>query len=205
MKSIRFKFIILISILFIHVNIAKASNYFLIPEPVSVKNSEGNFELSDKTIIFYSTETSKMDAELFNEYLFQYYGFKTKIEVVSSFKKGNCIWLEPEVNKTLAAEGYSLNISPEEIRIQGDASGIFYALQTIKQLLPLTKQNKINIPCYKITDYPRYAWRGMHLDVSRHFFPTAFIKKYIDFLALYKMNTFHWHLTDDQCWRIEIK
>lgn len=184
---------------------AKAINYFLIPEPYSIKNSPGNFELSDKTIIFYSTESSKTDAQIFNEYLMQYYGFKAKIEPVSSFKKGNCIWLEPDMNKTLPAEGYTLNVATDEIKITGDASGIFYALQTIKQLLPLEKKNKLLIPCYKITDYPRYGWRGMHLDVCRHFFPKEFVKKYIDYLSLYKMNTFHWHLTDDQGWRIEIK
>jgi hexosaminidase len=202
LNLIKFAVTFLIIISFIT---ARAFNYYLIPEPFSQKQAPGNFELSEKTVIYCGTETSKRDAEIFNEYMMQYYGFKLKIEPVSSFKKGNCIWLEPDVTKSLPPEGYSLAIGAEEIRIQGDASGIFYALQTIKQLLPITKQKKLELPLYKITDHPRYSWRGMHLDVSRHFFPKEFIKKYIDFLAMYKMNTFHWHLTDDQGWRIEIK
>ena len=204
MKPIRFNLIAMYLLLLTSI-VAKSSTSFLIPEPVLKKQLPGSFELSDKTIIFYSTESSKSDAEIFNDYLMQYYGFKVKIEPVSSLKKGNCIWLEADNNKTLPVEGYSLDINTDEIKIMGDASGVFYALQTIKQLLPPIRQNKLNIPCYTINDYPRYSWRGMHLDVSRHFFPTTFIKKYIDFLALYKMNTFHWHLTDDQGWRIEIK
>jgi hexosaminidase len=82
---------------------------------------------------------------------------------------------------------------------------LFYAFQTLIQLLPTTFSKEVKIPCCTIKDYPRFAYRGMHLDVSRHFFPVSFIKKYIDYLALHKFNTFHWHLTDDQGWRIEIK
>jgi len=204
MKPSSIKILFLV-VLFICFKNSDSQNYYLIPEPISQKQAPGYFELNGKTTVFYSSASSKKDAEIFNEYLMQYYGFKLKIEPVSSFKKGNCIWLEPDVTKSLPVEGYSLNISSEEIRIQGDASGIFYALQTIKQLLPASHQNKLLLPMLKITDYPRFSWRGMHLDVSRHFFPKEFIKKYIDFLALYKMNTFHWHLTDDQGWRIEIK
>jgi hexosaminidase len=104
-------------------------------------------------------------------------------------------------------EAYHLRVNPDEILINAeDSQGLFYGLQTLRQLFP----ENINpladtIPALTITDTPQFAWRGLHLDVSRHFFDVTFIKKYIDLLAKHKMNTFHWHLVDDQGWRIEIK
>lgn len=104
-------------------------------------------------------------------------------------------------------EAYSINISPEKIKIEyADYPGLIHALMSFKQL-PFKKSffGKIKYNCTDINDYPRFAYRGMHLDVCRHFFPASFIKKYIKMLAFYKYNTFHWHLTEDQGWRIEIK
>ena len=106
---------------------------------------------------------------------------------------------------------YHLTIEKNRICLESRSNvGIFYGLQTTIQLLPVSSSensgvSRLLIPCLEIKDYPRYKWRGMHLDCSRHFFSTSFIRKYIDFLASYKMNVFHWHLTDDQGWRIEIK
>ncbi|HEX2684039.1 MAG TPA: beta-N-acetylhexosaminidase, partial [Ferruginibacter sp.] len=100
---------------------------------------------------------------------------------------------------------YELEIKDNRIYITGNATGSFYAFQTLKQIVSLNEKKQIIIPNCIIKDYPRFPYRGMHLDVSRHFFPVSFIKKYIDYLAAYKYNTFHWHLTDDQGWRIEIK
>src|SRR5260221_9640337 len=77
-------------------------------------------------------------------------------------------------------------------------------MQTLIQLLPVNN-DKLQVPFVSVTDYPRFSYRGMHLDAGRHFFPVSFVKKYIDYLALHKMNYFHWHLTEDQGWRIEIK
>ncbi len=102
-------------------------------------------------------------------------------------------------------EAYKLHISTNSIQIRGLEAGIFYGFQTLLQLLPPQISEKVPVQNMVINDYPRFQWRGMHLDVSRHFFPKEFIFKYIDYLAMYKMNTFHWHLTDDQGWRIEIK
>ena len=110
-------------------------------------------------------------------------------------------------------EEYRLSVSPKTIRIEANAAnGFFYALQTLYQLLPAeiygNKQVKgINwlSPSVRITDFPRFGYRGLHLDVGRHFFPVEFIKKYINAMAIHKFNTFHWHLTEDQGWRIEIK
>lgn len=103
-------------------------------------------------------------------------------------------------------EAYDLRIQSEAVLIQAKhPSGIFRGLSTFIQLYAHEEQSEGRIPALSIQDYPKFSWRGMHLDVSRHFFDVAFIKKYIDLLALYKMNVFHWHLTDDQGWRIEIK
>ncbi len=108
-----------------------------------------------------------------------------------------------------AAENYRIITPGKEMIITGNNRTIFYGIQTLLQLIPAdqyyTTKNKISIPYVSITDQPRFSYRGMHLDVCRHFFPVSFVKKYIDYLAAYKFNTFHWHLTDDQGWRIEIK
>lgn len=109
-------------------------------------------------------------------------------------------------------EGYQLTVSPKQIEIRAKTDrGAFYAVQTLRQLLPVSLENhsypknSIDIPCVIVHDAPQFQHRGMHLDVGRHFFSVEFIKKYIDALAMLKMNTFHWHLTEDQGWRIEIK
>src|SRR6185503_10064062 len=110
-------------------------------------------------------------------------------------------------------EGYRLDASPSQVAIRAyRAAGAFYGLQTLRQLFPpaIFRQAQTagvmwSIPAIAIEDSPRFAWRGVHLDVARHFMPKEFVKKYIDLLALHKMNRFHWHLTDDQGWRIEIK
>jgi len=117
--------------------------------------------------------------------------------------------LDPDID---APEGYTLSVSYDAIVISGKtAAGVFYGIQSLRQLLPSvieatnTTIDELTIPAVAIQDNPQYAYRGMHLDVGRHFFPIADIKKYIDAIALHKMNTFHWHLTEDQGWRIEIK
>jgi hexosaminidase len=128
---------------------------------------------------------------------------------------GHCIFLEiSKLESSDHPEAYTLTTSKKGIVIRGNsARGVFYGIQTLFQLLPpevygsngLVKNRAIKIPQVSVQDEPRYAWRGMHLDVGRHFFPVEFIKKYIDVLAMHKMNVFHWHLTEDQGWRIEIK
>jgi hexosaminidase len=104
-----------------------------------------------------------------------------------------------------AGSFYSIDVEPDLIRINGNERGQFYAIQTLLQLLPDTLKIDAKVPVMQIRDLPRFPYRGMHLDVARHFQPVEFVKKYIDLLAQYKFNTFHWHLTDDQGWRIEIK
>jgi hexosaminidase len=102
-------------------------------------------------------------------------------------------------------ESYHLDIKPRQVRLAASTpTGLFYGVQTLRQLLFQARESR-RLPCLSLVDQPRFPWRGMHLDVSRHFFPASFIKRYLDVLALHKLNVFHWHLTDDHGWRIEIK
>jgi hexosaminidase len=133
----------------------------------------------------------------------------------SGVNPGGCIYLEQsKLESSANPDAYILVTSKKGITIRGNtARGVFYGIQTLLQLLPpdvygsagLVKNSGIKIPQVNIQDEPRYGWRGMHLDVGRHLFSVEFIKKYIDMLAMHKMNVFHWHLTEDQGWRIEIK
>jgi hexosaminidase len=118
----------------------------------------------------------------------------------------NAIYLGVQKNNTTAVGAYTVQVGKESVSIKGDdETGVFYGMQTLLQLLPVQASQQLNIPLVQIKDAPRYQYRGMMLDVGRHFFPVDFVKKYIDYLALHKMNYFHWHLTEDQGWRIEIK
>jgi len=150
-------------------------------------------------------------------------GFEVSANFLESFiKNGSSIALNKDISSKKisffkdsnieSSEGYKLQISPDKIEIKARTDrGAFYAVQSLRQLLPAAFENgtfekkEVAIQCVTIEDAPRFQYRGMHLDVGRHMFSVAFIKKYIDALAMLKMNTFHWHLTEDQGWRIEIK
>ena len=120
----------------------------------------------------------------------------------STWNGVNAIVLRRDTAAGIPAEGYRIDISARRAQLSaGDAAGLFYGLQTLLQLA----DERGNLPCVSIEDHPRYRYRGLHLDVCRHFFPVRFIKHYLDWMASCKLNTFHWHLTDDQGWRIEIK
>ena len=141
------------------------------------------------------------DANLFVGILNERYGLK--LRVYDEATKINFIRLKLDTSPK--PDAYSLTVTPHNVEISGGENGVFYALQSLLQLVKADSTGKLIIPCVKIDDESRFQWRGMHLDVSRHFFSKEFVKKYIDYLVTYKMNTFHWHLTDDQGWRIEIK
>ncbi len=178
----------------------------IIPQPVEIQHNDGSFELKNNTIIYFSEETKKT-AEFLTDEL-KKYNKNVELSLISgSAVADNSIILKIDNKLCTKIEGYKLNISNKQIEIVGaDANGVFYGFQTLKQLLPVDySSGKIVLPIVQVADYPRFEWRGMHLDVCRHFMPTEFIKKYIDYLASMKMNRFHWHLTEDQGWRIEIK
>jgi hexosaminidase len=183
----------------------------IIPQPVNMRTMNGSFPITKKTIIIAKDAEDKKTAALFNEYLQQVYRFKLEVNKPAT---KNYIRLSTLkfIKAPEHAEGYSLNVNKDGATISGNSyAGTFYGMQTLIQLLPVEnakgkiQNSKLNIPLVAIEDYPRLDYRGMHLDVGRHFFPISFVKKYIDYLALHKMNYFHWHLTEDQGWRIEIK
>lgn len=180
------------------------ANMGIIPAPVSVKKTTGTFVL-DKTVALISNETANAkSADLLNAFIVNKGGFALReAKTLASGQKA--IILTSAGADKLPAEGYTIQISANQIKVVGKDAGLFYAVQSLMQLMPEKNNDKITIQAAEINDYPRFKYRGMHLDVSRHFFPLSFVKKYIDVLATYKINTFHWHLTDDQGWRIEIK
>lgn len=176
----------------------------IVPKPVSLKVNDGTFAITPETkIVFTQNELSK-SADFLNSYLQKFYGFK--LNSAKTATSSNVILLSNNNKKKKIAGAYHLNVTGKQVNITGDdAQGVFYGIQSLIQLLPTTKAETLQIQQVSIVDSPRFAYRGLHLDVGRHFFPVYFIKEYIDFIALHKMNTFHWHLTEDQGWRIEIK
>ncbi|RKR83656.1 hexosaminidase [Mucilaginibacter gracilis] len=178
-------------------------NLNIIPAPVSLKKSTGTFSLSMETVIQTDTPSNKSIIFLAS-YLTANWGYH-KIGAIDNSATNNVIKLVSAGAESLPPGGYHLSITPNGITIIGKGAGLFYGIQTLIQLMPVEKAAFAKLPCVEIDDYPRFAYRGMHLDVSRHFFSIAFVKKYIDLMASYKLNNFHWHLTDDQGWRIEIK
>ncbi|MGE5106337.1 MAG: family 20 glycosylhydrolase [Sphingobacteriales bacterium] len=184
--------------------IAKSQQLLIIPQPVETAVQKGKFILSPATVIVMSDELQEPSVDFLNSYLKTYYSFSLK---TAKQAKANFIKLGVKVFiRQPDKDGYDMTVAPKSIDISGDTyNGTFYAIQSLIQLLPLQKTKILNVPCCTITDYPRFKYRGLHLDESRHFFGIDYVKKYIDYIALHKMNYFHWHLTDDQGWRIEIK
>ncbi len=185
------------------------NNYQIIPKPDSLSFYNGRFMVNSHTKIIGSKELQE-EGNYLAGILQNATGEDILFEQGSKTDKGTILL---QLNDSIKNdEGYTLQVNFDKIIIAGKSTqGVFYGIQTLRQLMPATiekgnmKLSNLFIPAVKIFDSPRYVYRGMHLDVSRHFFPTEFIIKYIDLLALHKMNTFHWHLTDDQGWRIEIQ
>jgi len=185
----------------------------IIPNPVEYTINKGTFEINAQTRILLQAEdeASQEVAQFLSEWMSESLGYPLIID--SEQDKKNVIVLSTSANPDIGEEGYFLQVSEDKIQLEAlDSRGLFYGIQTIFQLLPVEvfsptniKNVKWEIPCCEVKDKPRFSWRGMHLDVSRHFFPLEFIKKYIDLIAMHKMNVFHWHLTDDNGWRLEIK
>lgn len=200
-------FIAAIVVLCINLCFAQNSNVELgiIPAPKSIKINEGKFVISRESGIIYDAPEDLAIANLFHDYLKDVYFLD--VPVAKNFIKApaGVINFSSTGFNNNNPESYNLTISADQINITGKGAGLFYGLQTLMQLCPLVKEATVKVQCAEIVDEPRYKYRGLHLDVGRHMFPMSFIKKYIDLIAQYKLNTFHWHLTEDQGWRIEIK
>lgn len=209
------KCIILFCFLFPVSNAGNAQDSInIIPHPVEVKIKTGSFQVNVKTTVLTDTGDDQLlkMAQEFTSRVFSATGFLLKIK--SGFHlRNNSILFAKDTLSQIMHEGYRLKINDKGVTISAfDHAGLFYGKQTLYQLFPpgilSDKQNlqlPLAVPYCEIIDFPRYPFRGMHLDVCRHFFEIDFIKKYLDLLALHKMNRFHWHLTEDQGWRIEIK
>ncbi|MFP4844205.1 beta-N-acetylhexosaminidase [Winogradskyella sp. PE311] len=182
-------------------NIKQINPSLIIPKPDFINESDAFFVLNSKTGITFSN-----DFKVSGQFL------KNFIEDGSLIKLKTSNEIEFIKTDLISKEGYHLDINEKTIKIKASTDqGAFYAVQSLRQLLPSTFENnsfnsdETSIRTVSIKDQPQYRYRGMHLDVGRHMFSVDFIKKYIDALAMLKMNTFHWHLTEDQGWRIEIK
>lgn len=182
----------------------------IIPQPIEIQQSAGSFMFTKTTTIGFNGKDSRKAAEMFADKL----NIAAGISLKAREDKGAEVQFN--INKVpvekIGKEGYTLVSAPAGVVISAnEAAGLFYGMQTLFQLLPKEIESKTavnipwTIPAVKITDYPRFGWRGIMLDVSRNFFSKEEVKKYIDEIAQFKFNTFHWHLTDDNGWRIEIK
>lgn len=184
----------------------------IIPKPLFIEYGDGSFNINAYTVITTESCLAGFPAEYLNTVIYN----ATGNQLVFMQMAGNSIGenvIEYAIDRSFAAESYSLDIKSTGVKIvAGDKSGFFYATQTLLQLMPPAvfstsslAISEMSLPCVFINDKPAYSWRGAMIDVARHFFPVSFIKKFIDLLALHKLNTLHLHLTDDQGWRIEIK
>ena len=185
----------------------------IVPLPQKCVEKKGHFTITDKTMIYLTEETEEMlnAVSVINDLLKRSAGYQ--LNITSKPQKSNVI--DCRINKNIIEdEAYKLFVSKSSIKIEAkNPIGIFYALQSVRQLLPasiesssvISEKIKWEVPCVEIEDAPAFSYRGLMLDVSRHFKSKEFVKRYIDLLSFHKLNTFHWHLTDDQGWRIEIK
>jgi len=215
--------VILVAFLYIFTSCTDQNNVSknqisIIPKPVNVETGSGSFTIQPNIKIFVDTNNKKAKdvAKYLAEKIKTATGYDLVIENFTSKTSidGAILITENNENAKRDDEGYTLNVDTNSVIIKASKpAGLFYGVQSLLQLLPpeiyaSTKSKKNiswSIPVVSISDKPRFVWRGMHLDVARHFFSKESVKRYIDMLAMYKMNIFHWHLVDDQGWRIEIK
>lgn len=201
LKSIVLSFLTLLIVLPLTAQRAnQASEIDIVPRPVQLTATKGSLDLKKRALEIQSFNADTAIVSLLNDFL------KSKDAETGKTPRTKGFPISLIINDTLTipgSEGYTLSVSKKGISIVSNTqAGLFYGIQTFIQLTPITGTK---IPFVEITDYPRFAYRGLHLDVCRHIFPIEFVKKYIDLMAKHKFNRFHWHLTDDQGWRIEIK
>lgn len=208
------RFFLAWSLLFLTVAFSYAQELSIIPEPVSLVKTTGTFTLKPETKIIYDKGNVDLRAigEKLSDQVEELTGFQLVVTEGGQKDAAQNIYLS--LNKkpdTLGDEGYSLVVTEQGVQAKANKeAGVFYAAQTIYQLLPVDRAEdetlaSVTIPAVEILDQPRFGWRGLMLDVGRYFYSVDFIKEYIDNIAMHKMNTFHWHLTEDHGWRIEIK
>jgi hexosaminidase len=201
--QLRFLIFAAIFAVFVDSVIAQPAELAIIPRPLSIEYGQQQLELSREAVIVAGNESARIAAEALNERLAAAYGFRLKVSGKSRHRPA--IFIDAKASSSNAPEGYRLQIDGNGIHLSGNGAGIFYGVQTLLQIMPEQFGDAVKLPFASIVDWPRFKYRGMHLDTARHFMPVEFVKKYIDLMAQFKFNYFHWHLTDDQGWRIEIK
>ena len=185
------------------------TEFSIIPTPTKLEIKEGVFEINSNTKILNPSFQNF-------DYVLDFVNTKLKksndFQINTTNKESEAdIIIKKSNNEEIGNEGYKLIITSSKINIEANTSkAVFYAFQTLFSMLPeeIEKSNSkpsLKLQAISIVDIPQFKYRGMHLDVCRHYMPLSFIKKFIDYIARYKMNTFHWHLSEDQGWRIEIK
>lgn len=185
----------------------------IIPMPQKCVEKKGIFIINKETTIYLSdnNEETRNAVTLWNELMATAAGFQLEVSSIPRSSNVICCYINSSLPNE---EAYNLTVSTSSIRIEAkSAKGIFYAFQTLRQLMPsaieqdtqVANDFEWKVPCVAIEDAPSFAYRGLMLDVCRHFMPKEMVKRYIDLMSFHKLNTFHWHLTDDQGWRIEIK
>lgn len=197
------------SALFFLISCFAQAQHAIIPNPVSYIAEKGNFVVTPTTKVVLKNSNS----ELFQVADLFFSSFVIKgLKVVQSKPNANSKNIEISLNsiadESIGKEGYSLKVRQNKVELKANnVIGVFYALQSLDQLFDFNAKSNGNVvlPACTITDFPRFGWRGLMLDVSRHFFSTSDVKKYIDWMSKYKFNVLHWHLSDDNGWRIEIK
>jgi hexosaminidase len=203
LKTVHFKKIGSLIFLSLFTASTMAQTLAIIPKPSEMNLSNGSYELSSETSLAFDQSNKELAhiAGLFADHLSKYY----HLDLAETGTKGSIsLKLVPSLN--LGDEAYLLKVNQDGVLITASGpKGVFYGVQTLKQMLPVANSGKLLVPFAEIKDQPRFGWRGLMLDVGRHFFPVSYIKEFLDNMAMYKLNTFHWHLVEDQGWRIEIK
>ena len=183
----------------------KEANYQIIPMPLDIQLAEqGKFVLTEGTSVIYPENNEKMQNNA--NFLAEYVKEKTGITLAPTTEaKGKGIILKVEENQE-KPEGYTLKVTTDNVTICGGSeAGVFYGIQTLRKSLPVVQGEKVALPAVEINDEPRFDYRGGMLDVARHYIELDSVKRFIDMLAMHNINRFHWHLSEDQGWRIEIK
>lgn len=176
----------------------------IVPQPALVKRLGGTFELTRTTTVVATDEAGVRNADSLNKYLAETIGFSLNVAASGSGTSDISFVTTPDDGAGKVSEGYELTVAPGKVEIKGSEIGQFYGIQSLIQMMPVEPAESIQIPAASISDSPRFKYRGIHLDEARHFMGVEFVEKYIRLAARYKLNYFHWHLTDDQGWRIEI-
>ena len=184
----------------------RVADYNVIPLPQEVTlTQKGAFVLTGATPIVYpeGDEQLKNDAQFLSDYIADVTALRL---TTTSAKVKNAITLRLN-KKVQSKEGYVITVDKKGVVIEGaTAAGVFYGVQTLRKSIPVDKSlTEVTLPAVMLKDAPRFGYRGVMLDCARHYFPVKFVKQFIDLIAMHNMNVFHWHLTDDQGWRIEVK